>query len=61
MSKEHEGKGGKKVEEVPVHVGAEAEIEMEKELKGKEYGKVKTLTVDKGLVNRDGGVFDNLP
>ena len=50
-----------KVEALPVPVGADAAIAMEKALKGQEYGKVQTLTVAQGLVNRDGGVFDNLP
>ena len=53
--------GGTKVEALPVPVGADAAIAMEKALKGQEYGKVQTLTVAQGLVNRDGGVFDNLP
>ena len=53
--------GGTKVEALPVPVGADAAIAMEKALKGIEYGKVQTLTVAQGLVNRDGGVFDNLP
>ena len=50
-----------KINALPVPVGADAAIAMEKALKGQEYGKVQTLTVAQGLVNRDGGVFDNLP
>ncbi len=52
---------GTSVKALPVPVGADAAIAMEKALKGQEYGKVQTLTVAQGLVNRDGGVFDNLP
>ena len=53
--------GTTSVKALPVPVGADAAIAMEKALKGVEYGKVQTLTVAQGLVNRDGGVFDNLP
>jgi len=53
--------GGTRVDALPVPMGADAALAMEKALKGQAFGKVQTLTVAQGLVNRDGGVFDNLP
>ena len=44
-----------------VTVGRDAALAMERACRGEAVGKVATLSVAQGLVNRDGGVFDNLP
>ena len=44
-----------------VTVGRDAALAMERACRGDAVGKVATLSVAQGLVNRDGGVFDNLP
>ena len=46
---------------LPVEVGADAQLAMERAVRGEVVGKVQTLSVAQGLVNRDGGLFDNLP
>jgi len=53
--------GATKFQALPVPVGRDAALMMEKAMRGEVFGKVQTLTIAQGLVNRDDGVFDNLP